>query len=169
MARLGCTCGGEMTNTQGPSQHILNVFFVSEANEAIAYNPQIRLWDFYTGWDEIKDCEHSFQSRNQPVEYWYCTECGRIHEVQRISCGKIIRSYSPQHLEKEPIVDLQNLKELLVLTDIEMDKMLVDYNEMLLSEYVNSPRNVKYYSSIDEKTVYIYENEHWKPLIYQME
>ena len=80
MARLGCHCGADMTNTDGPSPHRLNVFLKSEVDKALSYNPDIPLWDFYTGWDELAECRNSFQNRSEPVEYWYCTECKRIYE-----------------------------------------------------------------------------------------
>ena len=48
MARLGCHCGADMTNTDGPSPHRLNVFLKSEVDKALSYNPDIPLWDFYT-------------------------------------------------------------------------------------------------------------------------
>ena len=75
MARLGCHCGAD---TDGPSPHRLNVFLKSEVDKALSYNPDIPLWDFYTGWDELAECRNSFQNRSEPVEYWYCTECKRI-------------------------------------------------------------------------------------------
>ena len=93
MARLGCHCGADMTNTDGPSPHRLNVFLKSEVDKALSYNPDIPLWDFYTGWDELAECRNSFQNRSEPVEYWYCTECKRIYEVQAVSCGRILRNF----------------------------------------------------------------------------
>ena len=59
MARLGCHCGADMTNTDGPSPHRLNVFLKSEVDKALSYNPDIPLWDFYTGWDELAECKLS--------------------------------------------------------------------------------------------------------------
>ena len=41
MARLGCRCGAEMTNTEGPSPHRLNVFLKSEIDKALSYNQDI--------------------------------------------------------------------------------------------------------------------------------
>ncbi len=52
MARLGCKCGADMTNTISPSKNIINIFYLKEAMNAINSNPRIRLWDFYTGWDD---------------------------------------------------------------------------------------------------------------------
>ena len=53
MAGLACYCGADMTDTEGPSPHLLNVFLRSEIDKALSYNPNICLWDLYTGWDEL--------------------------------------------------------------------------------------------------------------------
>lgn len=72
MARLACYCGADMTDTEGPSPHLLNMFLKSEIDNALLYNPDICLWDLYTGWDELTESDNSFQNRSEPVEYWYC-------------------------------------------------------------------------------------------------
>ena len=169
MARLGCVCGGEMTNTQGPSKHVLNVFYMSEAEAAISYDPQIRLWDFYTGWDDKKKCDNSFQKRSEPVEYWHCTECGRVHEVQAISCGKRLRTYCPHTLDSEPNPDPNGMKELLVLTDVNMDMKLAEDNQLTLLDYLNNNDFVRYFITEDEQNVYAQENGQWKKMVYDLE
>lgn len=157
MARLGCRCGAEMTNTEAPSKHELKVFYRSEAEVAIQNNPLIRLWDFYSGWDDKNNCEESFQSRGEPVEYWYCTECKRVHEVQAASCGKILRSYIPQTGDNRDI-DYRSLEELILLTDIEMDELLSTCETMTLKEYINRDTPIKYYITDNETIVYIVKN-----------
>lgn len=169
MARLGCVCGGEMSNSQGPSKHILNVFYMTEAEAAITYNPQIKLWDFYTGWDEKNKCDNSFRNRSEPVEYWHCTECGRVHEVQAISCGKRLRDYCPHTLDDEPELNLNEMKELLVLTDMEMDKRLSENNSLTLADYIKNNNSVRYFITVDEQNVYIQENGGWKLKVYTRE
>ena len=49
MARLACYCGADMTDTEGPSPHLLNMFLRSEIDKALLYNPDICLWDLYMG------------------------------------------------------------------------------------------------------------------------
>ena len=158
MARLGCKCGAEMTNTEAPSKHEINVFYMTEAESAIQMNPEIRLWDFYSGWDEKNNCENSFQNRKEPVEYWFCTECKRVHEVQAISCGKIIRSFVPHEISDNQKFDYSMLEKLIVLTDIEMDELLSTNEQLSLSEYINRETPVKYYITKDEKIVYVVKN-----------
>ena len=158
MARLGCKCGAEMTNTEAPSKHEINVFYMTEAESAIQMNPEIRLWNFYSGWDEKNNCENSFQNRKEPVEYWFCTECKRVHEVQSISCGKIIRSFVPHEISDNQKLDYSMLEKLIVLTDIEMDELLSTNEQLSLSEYINRETPVKYYITKDEKIVYVVKN-----------
>ena len=155
MARLGCKCGAEMTNTVAPSKHEINVFYMTEAESAIQMNPEIRLWDFYSGWDEKNNCENSFQNRKEPVEYWFCTECKRVYEVQAISCGKIVRSFAPKKSIDIKEIDYSDLKELIILTDIEMDEVLSVNEKLMLKDYLAQEKPVKYFISQDERQVFV--------------
>nr|WP_027871318.1 hypothetical protein [[Eubacterium] cellulosolvens] len=158
MARLGCICGAEMTNTDAPSKNRINVFYMREAREAIRNNPRIRLWDFYSGWDEKKACDDHFQNREEPVEYWYCPVCRRVYEVQAQSRGKIVRAYAPQTEIGESRAVNSGMEELIVLTDIEMDILLSSNEGMLLSEYLNAVKEERWFISLDENTVYTAKN-----------
>ncbi len=158
MARLGCKCGADMTNTVSPSQNILNIYYYKEAQEAIRTNPEIRLWDFYSGWDEKNERRNTFQNRNESVEYWYCTECKKIYEVQAVSCGKILRVYEPSDEEKKETLDYSELDEIILLWDVEMDEILSSNEKMTLEQYLNEEKTVRYFISLDETTVYVVKN-----------
>ncbi len=94
MARLGCHCGADMTNTDGPSPHRLNVFLKSEVDKALSYNPDIPLWDFYTGWDELAECRNSFQNRSEfHVAEYYVTSNMFLNQ-QRNVIWMVLRNYS---------------------------------------------------------------------------
>ena len=164
MARLGCKCGAEMTNTVAPSEHILNIYYMKEAEDAIRDNPNIRLWDFYTGWDEKNNRKISFKRRKELVEYWYCTECKKIYEVQAISCGKMLRGFEPskEYPEKESEIS----KELVVLWDVEMDNCLSDEN-MTLKKYLNKNNNRRYFISEDEVFVLVKNNQNETIAVYK--
>ncbi len=159
MARLGCKCGAEMANTISPSKNRLSIYYIQEVKDAINSNPQIRLWDFYTGWDEKNNCNNSFQDRNEPVEYWYCTSCKRVYEVQAESCGKIMRTYALEKEKKSEKIDISSLTELLVLTDEEMDKLLAQNEKLTLQDYLAQRSTPRVYITADEKTVYITDIE----------
>ena len=169
MARLGCKCGAEMTNTISPSENRLNIYYMKEAMDAINSYPQIKLWDFYTGWDEKNSCNSSFMDREEPVEYWYCNNCKRVYEVQAKSCGKITRVYCASEEIHSVDTDYSSLTELLVLTDVEMDKLLSLNEKMTLQEYMNQIIESKVYISSDEKTVYITNKNAKKNYVYLRE
>jgi hypothetical protein len=153
MARLACYCGADMTDTKGPSPHLLNVFLRSEIDKALSYNPNICLWDLYTGWDELAECDNSFQNRSEPVEYWYCTECKRIYEVQAVSCGKILRCFKPvSDLTEE--YSLEGYEELFILWDKEMDDIICKDRNYLLKDYIVKPSTIRFFISSDQKTIY---------------
>ncbi len=159
MARLGCKCGAEMTNTEAPSRHVVSIFYKSEAEVAIDHDPNIRLWDFYSGWDEKNGCNNSFQNRNELVEYWYCTECKRVSEVQAISCGRVLRTFAPDDNNDFEFQNLSQFRELIVLKDVDMDDLLSREENMGLKEYLDRKRAAKYYLSNDESVAYIVMNE----------
>ena len=169
MARLGCVCGAEMTNTFSPSKHVLNIYYYEEVERALEENPKIRLWDFYTGWDEKKSCDNSFQNRPEPVEYWRCSECGRIHEVQAVSCGKKLRTYVPALEEICEKLSPASLKEILPLTDIRMDEFLETDSELLLRDYVAASRDTRYFINEAETDVYAQSAGQGLHLIYREE
>ncbi len=153
MARLACYCGADMTDTNGPSPHLLNVFLRSEIDKALSYNPNICLWDLYTGWDELTECDNSFQNRSEPVEYWYCTECKRIYEVQAISCGRILRCFkSVADFTEE--YNLNGFEELFILWDKEMDDVICKDRYYLLKDYIERTFTIKFFISSDQKTIY---------------
>ncbi|MCR5608281.1 MAG: hypothetical protein K6G26_04385 [Lachnospiraceae bacterium] len=155
MARLGCCiCGGEMRNTVTPSENRLNVFYREEGLDAIRDNEDIALWDFYTGWDEKNACDNSFQKRSEPVEYWFCSECKSVHEVQRVASGRIIRSYKYIKSFNEDILIVDGLKELLVLKDIEMDELLSE-DRILLRDYITIEKDIRYFINAAETKGYI--------------
>ena len=152
MARLGCYCGSDMTNTEGPSPHRLNVFLKSEVDEVLSYNPDIPLWDFYTGRDELAECWNSFQKRSEPVEYWYCTECRRIYEVQAVSCGEVLRVFKPDANYTDEY-NIDNFEELFILWAKEMDDFLDFGRDYRLKDYI-AQLTQKYFISQDQKVIY---------------
>lgn len=153
MARLACYCGADMTDTEGPSPHLLNMFLKSEIDNALLYNPDICLWDLYTGWDELTESDNSFQNRSEPVEYWYCTKCKRIYEVQAISCGRILRCFKTVS-DLTEIYSLEGLEELFILRDKEMDGIICKDRYYRLKDYIEQPSTEKFFISSDQKTIY---------------
>ena len=73
MANLGCTCGRRMSSTNLPSDNIIYVFPKKGVRETLELNPDISLLDY----------ERDY---NRELEYWYCTECRRVHVVDNVPC-----------------------------------------------------------------------------------
>lgn len=172
MARLSCKCGAEMTNTLSPSPHSLKIFYRKEIETAIQANPDIRVWDLYSGWDEKRGCDNSFQDRSEPVQYWYCEDCKRVYEIQDVSCGKILRDYKPDYdnFENLPEVsEITSYREIIVLTDIEMDLLLSFSEEKKLSDYMGSVGEKRYYISENEEAVYVLRDEKQIVCVYREE
>lgn len=169
MARLGCICGAEMTNTEAPSKNRLNIFYLKEAEAAIEKNSQIRLWDFYTGWDEKNECKNSFQNREEPVEYWYCPKCKRVYEVQAKSLGRIVRAFAVENKNIANERPAQEKEELIVLFDTEMDELLTNNEMMTLAEYLKTNRAERFYISADANLVYVVKNDQGISRVYKRE
>lgn len=66
--------------------------------------------------------------------------------------------YCPHILDVKPEVNPFGMKELLVFTDLEMDKQLSENNNLILADYIKDNKSVKYFITEDEKNVYIQEN-----------
>jgi hypothetical protein len=170
MARLGCLCGAEMSNTIAPSTNIISIFYKKEIEKVLEYNPSIRLWDLYTGWDELDNCNKSFQDRVESVEYWYCTQCQRVYEVQAKSCGKILRVYKKNCERCDLNIDvLKGLEELIVLTDLEMDQVLSLEEDRTLKQYLDEEKTQQFFISKDERIVYMYNNKTNNTFVYNQE
>ena len=92
-----------------------------------------------------------------------------MHEVQAISCGKRLRTYCPHTLDSEPNPDPNGMKELLVLTDVNMDMKLAEDNQLTLLDYLNNNDFVRYFITEDEQNVYAQENGQWKKMVYDLE
>ena len=102
MARLGCKCGHTMGGSECPSPYSLYVYYSQEVETAIAENTDLRLMDFVMNWDELHKCRKEYMKRSEPVEYWYCTECHRVYELQAPSRGHWLRVYNKTGGVAEP-------------------------------------------------------------------
>ena len=106
MARLKCTCGNGMSNSNDPSENIVAIYPKEDVGKALGKEPEMRLIDFDT-----LDWEY---------EYWYCPECKRIHKVENIPCGKVVARFIP--CEKDITVEKidETWKEFYLFSDAEM-------------------------------------------------
>ena len=146
MANLGCTCGRRMSSTNLPSDNIIYVFPKKGVRETLELNPDISLLDY----------ERDY---NRELEYWYCTECRRVHVVDNVPCGKVLtvyesdrdsETYSPSELPLASEPDF-----FYVFSEKELyDEEECD-NPANLAEWIERQGIMHYYCiSSDKNTVY---------------
>ena len=154
MAILKCTCGNGMSNSNDPNDYIVNVYKKSDVDDILKDDPQIRLIDFDT-----LDWEY---------EYWYCPECGRLHIVENIPCGKVVKRY----IKKKDLVMIKSRdyewEEYYIFSNVEMydaeetDVTLYDFvNNVGASHlyFVNNLKDEVYKENENGEYVLVYEKE----------
>ena len=119
MAKLKCTCGNGMSNSNDPNEYTISVYKKTDVENTLKGEPQIRLIDFDTlDWD---------------YEYWYCPKCGRIHKVENIPCGKVVERLMKNTDNASKETRDPAWEEYYVFSDVEMfdaeeeDRTLADF------------------------------------------
>lgn len=139
MGRLGCNCGATMSNVDSPSKNLLEIYTAAEVDAAIKTDKNMTLWDFST--------------LDRPYEYWYCTNCRRVHKVDN-TIGRCILRYKPVGTVTNPsgIIGIpSDWSELYVITDVELDTVtekdfnirLIDYLPKISRRVMLSPKQDK--------------------------
>ena len=124
MGRLGCNCGAIMSSVDCPSQNIIHIFTEQEVEETVKNRPSLRLWDF--------------RSEHRQYEYWYCTDCGRVHQVD-VDTGCCVLRYVPVGASDDQYVILaipSDWSELYVITDVELDEVTEHDFSITLADYL---------------------------------
>ncbi len=147
MSRLGCRCGAAMSTTSCPSPNWLYIYTEEEIRNAISWNEDIRVLDFLTNWDTKTETRREFQLRKEPMEYWYCTECHRLYEVQSKPGGRWVRIY--QRIQNNIRADYGKWKRIYVLTDTKTDLYTEINPAIRLTDYLSNDKEL-YYLSPDE-------------------
>ena len=149
MARLMCSCGTGLSNSDVPSKNILYVFAKSDVDEAILSDANITLYDFETG---IEDA----------VEYWYCPNCKRVSVVENVPDGKVVGRYSVSSSCEE--TELQNLTAFYVFCDADIYIAEENNPDILLSEYIIQHGDANlYFTDASKSKVYgLIQNNRYK-------
>lgn len=124
MGRLGCNCGAIMSSVDCPSQNLIHIYTEQEVTEALRENPSIRLWDF--------------RMKQRKYEYWFCTACHRVHQVD-VEKGECIKRYRPigETCNQLGIIGVPlDWQELYVITDVELDKITEQDFAITLGAYL---------------------------------
>lgn len=144
MGRLGCNCGATMSNVDSPSKNMLEIYTSAEVEEAINADRNITLWDFST--------------MDRPYEYWYCTDCRRVHKVDN-TIGRCVLRYRPvgSSVNQAGIIGFpSDWSELYVITDTELDAVTEKDFAIRLTDYLSKiPRRVML--SPDQSNAIVYD------------
>lgn len=146
MGRLGCNCGATMSSVDCPSPNIVHIFEEKEVNKALENNPSIRLWDF--------------RSMRRKYEYWYCTSCRRVHQVN-VETGYCVLRYTPIGKSEDQIGIMgipAGWQELYVITDVELDDVTERDFSITLAEYLPKVKR-RVMLSPDQQTAVVFDAE----------
>lgn len=124
MGRLGCNCGAAMSSVDCPSPNIIHIFEEKEVKNALKENPSIGLWEF--------------RSIRRKYEYWFCTDCKRVHQVD-VETGYCVLRYTPIGKSEDQIGIMgipADWQELYVITDAELDDVTERDFSIKLIEYL---------------------------------
>lgn len=142
MAKLKCTCGNGMSNSNDPNEYTISVYKKSDVENAVNEEPQMRLIDFDTlDWD---------------YEYWYCPECGRVHKVENIPCGKVVKRLI-KNIDKVSLKARDSAwEDYYVFSDVEMYD--AEEEDRTLADFVNELGESHLYLINDSKDEVYKEN-----------
>lgn len=155
MARLKCTCGNGLSNSDVPSENIINVLREKTINAVLQKTPKISLFDFET-------------SEDNEYEYWYCPACKRVHVVEKAPSGMVVKKYKA--IGNGVQVPLKNMDVIYMFTATEIyDAEELDFG-ITLSDFLdqNAETHMYYLDPIEDKVYKRAENDFLQP-IYERE
>lgn len=155
MARLKCTCGNGLSNSDVPSENIINVFREKTINAVLQKTPKISLFDF-----ETSECNE--------YEYWYCPACQRIHVVEKVPNGMVVKKYKA--IDSNVRVPLKNMDVIYMFTATEIYDAEESDFEITLSDFLdqNDGTHMYYLDPVEDKVYKRTENALLQP-IYERE
>ena len=140
MGRLGCNCGATMSSVDCPSPNIIHIYEEKEIEMALKANPSVGLWDF--------------RSIRREYEFWYCTNCRRVHQVN-VATGYCELRYAPIGKAEDQITT-SDWHDLYIITDVELDNVTERNFSIPLAEYLPEvKRKVKL--SPDHQTAIVFD------------
>ncbi len=153
MARLKCTCGAGMSNSDVPSNNILSVFNASDIDLTLKNTPSISLFDYET-------------SRDNNYEYWRCSVCKRVHVVENVPNGIVVTVFKVSG--KKEVVSIADEEAIYVFSAPDIYDAEEDNFSVTLAEYIEkNGSDHLYYINTSKDKVYdsegnlIYEKEEW--------
>ncbi len=154
MANLGCYCGTTLYDTGTPSQNRIHIYTESEIQASLKLVPKLKFWDF------TYDSEKFPVKNENQIEYWYCTDCGRVYVVPHKPNALTLWVYEklPGNIPDGVRVD-KSWERLHIFTDTEgydaaEANNCAGYDTVMLEDFIyRRPRKFVYFISPDEKYV----------------
>ena len=155
MSKLKCICGNGMSNSDVPSENIISVFRETNVKHAFEKTPKVSLFDFET-------------SNSDGYEYWYCPNCKRVHVVENVPNGLVVKRYHPSDCEE--IVSIADMKPLYVFSAIEIYDAEEKNFEMTLEDFIEQNGGSHlYYADNNVEKIYKKINGTKGSLVYEIE
>lgn len=154
MARLMCSCGAGLSNSNAPSNNVLYLFAKSDVDSALLSDKNITLYDYETG-------------NEDEFEFWYCPSCKRVSVVENVPNGRVIGRYSVSSICEE--MDLQNLIAFYVFGDVDIYNAEENNPYILLSEFIiqHGDANLYYTDASKSKVYKLTQNNRYKTIYIQ--
>ena len=126
----------------------------SEVDAVLAKDSEITVFDFET--EEV----------NKEYEYWYCPVCKRVHMVENIPLGKVVKSYITS---QENMDATEEMTPFYVFTDTEIYNAEEEDFKLKLADFVSANEDTHMYFLSREKDK-VYKKEDGKlNLVYLQE
>lgn len=166
MARYGCLCGNIMYDTDDPCEYNLEVYFGSEIEDALNYNPDLLWFHLLQEWDDKRRCEKHYMHRPE-VHYWYCTKCKRVYEIntQTRRCARVYKrtTHIPEGCN-------ESWNTLYAVREVDIYPYTEANDDLTVDEYINRiPHKYSYKISPDESRVIAFDNEGKPAFAYALE
>ena len=109
-------------------------------------DPEITLFDFET------------EVVNREYEYWYCPVCKRIHMVENVPSGKVVKRYI---CSEEKMDAPEEMTPFYVFTDTEIYDAEEENFNLKLADFIRANEDTHLYFLSEEKDK-VYKNEDGK-------
>ena len=156
MSKIQCTCGESLRNSSSPSPNLLTVFSINTVQQCLHRRPDITLFEFET------------EENERDYEYWYCPQCKRVHIVENIPMGNIVKHYVP--VISGEAGPLDSVEGFYVFTNTEIyDAEEIDFNLTLASYVARFGPNHTFFYAPDTDSIYKPIDEDHYELFYTVE
>ena len=154
MAGLLCRCGYGMESTLCPSPYKLIIYYKNEIDVAMQIDPNITLIDFLNNWSTLNNSPYTYMNRREPVEYWFCTQCNRVYEIQAKPLGHWLRIFK-MTTDNSVNIDFNSWKQIFIFSDVDTDAATEKNINLTLNQYIDAHISKQYFLSPDESQVIV--------------